>query len=61
MNEPGYIGIRDFRGDLIRAFQSVGFIYHSEVCIWKNPVTAMQRTKALGLLHKQLKKDCCIL
>lgn len=55
----GYIGIQDFRGDLIRIFQKVGFIYYSEVCIWKDPVTAMQRTKALGLLHKQLKKDSC--
>jgi len=56
----GYIGIKDFRGDLIRLFQKCGFIYHSEVCIWKNPVTAMQRTKAIGLLHKQLKKDSTI-
>ena len=48
----GYIGLRDFRGDIIRAYQEAGFIYHSEVCIWKNPVTAMQRTHALGLLHK---------
>jgi len=56
----GYIGIRDFRGELIRFFQELGFIYHSEVCIWKDPVTAMQRTKALGLLHKQLKKDSCM-
>lgn len=56
----GYIGIEDFRGDLIRLFQSHGFIYHSEVCIWKDPVIAMQRTKALGLLHKQLKKDSCM-
>lgn len=56
----GYIGIRDFRGDLIRLFLSHGFIFHSEVCIWKDPVTAMQRTKALGLLHKQLKKDSCM-
>lgn len=53
----GYIGLRDFRGDLIRAFQARGFIFHSEVVIWKDPVTAMQRTKALGLLYKQLKKD----
>lgn len=53
----GYIGIKDFRGDLIRAFQKVGFIYHGEVTIWKDPVVEMQRTKALGLLHKQLKKD----
>lgn len=56
----GYIGIRDFRGALIREFEQVGFIYHAEVCIWKNPVTAMQRTKALGLLHKQIKKDSCM-
>lgn len=53
----GFIGIKDFRGDLIRAFQAEGFIYHSEVCIWKDPVVAMQRTKALGLLHKTIKKD----
>jgi DNA modification methylase len=53
----GYIGIQDFRGDLIRMFERAGFIYHSEVCIWKDPVTAMQRTKALGLLWKQIKKD----
>jgi len=56
----GVIGLKDFRGDLIRAFQSRGFVYHSEVCIWKDPVTAMQRTKALGLLHKQIKKDSCM-
>lgn len=56
----GIIGLKDFRGELIRMFQEAGFVYHSEVTIWKNPVTAMQRTKALGLLHKQLKKDSCM-
>jgi DNA modification methylase len=56
-NMHGVIGLTDFRGDLIRAFREVGWIYHSEVCIWKDPVMAMQRTKALGLLHKQVKKD----
>lgn len=56
----GYIGLRDFRGDIIRLFQSKGWIYHSEACIWKDPVVAMQRTKALGLLHKQLVKDSCM-
>ena len=56
----GVIGLRDFRGMCIRIFQEAGWIYHSEVCIWKNPVTAMQRTKALGLLHKQIKKDSCM-
>lgn len=53
----GFIGVEDFRGDLIRLFQNAGFYYHSEVCIWKDPVVQMQRTKALGLLHKQIKKD----
>jgi hypothetical protein len=56
----GVIGLKDFRGDLIRVFKAAGWIYHSEVCIWKDPVTAMQRTKALGLLHKQIKKDSCM-
>lgn len=53
----GYIGLKDFRGDLIRAFQAQGFIYASEVCIWKDPVTAMQRTKAHGLLHKTVREN----
>lgn len=53
----GYIGLKDFRGDLIRAFQKEGFIYASEVCIWKDPVTSMQRTKALGLLHKTVRNN----
>jgi DNA modification methylase len=56
----GVIGLTDFRGQLIRQFQEVGWTFHSEVVIWKDPVTAMQRTKALGLLHKQIKKDSCM-
>lgn len=56
----GFIGLRDFRGDLIRAFQDAGFIYHSEVCIWKDPVVAMQRTKALGLLHKTIRENAAM-
>jgi hypothetical protein len=56
----GVIGLRDFRGELIRVHEEAGWIFHSEVCIWKDPVTAMQRTKALGLLHKQIKKDSCM-
>ncbi len=53
----GYIGLRDFRGELIRAFVDAGWIHHSEVVIWKDPVTAMQRTKALGLLHKTVRTN----
>jgi DNA modification methylase len=53
----GYIGLRDLPGDLVRWHQQAGFVYHSKVTIWKDPVVAMQRTKALGLLWKQLRKD----
>jgi hypothetical protein len=53
----GMAGLRDFRGDLIRAFIAHGWAYHSEVCIWKDPVIEMQRTKAHGLLYKQLRAD----
>ena len=56
----GIIGIRDFRGELIKLFEESGFVIHSQVCIWKDPFIAMQRTKAIGLLHKQLKKDSCM-
>jgi len=56
-SRDGFIGVKDFGGDIIRQFESAGFIYHSRVVIWKNPVTEMQRTKALGLLHKQIRKD----
>lgn len=53
----GFIGMRDFRGEVIRAYQDAGWIFHSEVCIWKNPVVAQQRTKSIRLLHKQIVKD----
>jgi len=55
--KEGYIGLRDFSGMLIKWFSDEGFIYHSRITIWKDPVVEMQRTKALGLLHKQVKKD----
>lgn len=53
----GYIGLKDFPGDIIRCFQNAGFIYHSRHTIWKDPLTEATRTKALGLMHKQLCKD----
>jgi DNA modification methylase len=53
----GVIGLHDFTGELTRMFTEEGWIYHSKVTIWKDPVTAMQRTKALGLLHKTIRKD----
>lgn len=53
----GVIGLKDFPSIIRQIFEDCGFIYHSKVTIWKNPVTEMQRTKALGLLHKQIRKD----
>ena len=53
----GYIGLQDFPGELVRIHNDAGWILHSRVTIWKDPVVEMQRTKALGLLHKQLLKD----
>lgn len=53
----GYIGLKDFRGDIIRLFLDMGFIFHGEVTIWKDPLVEATRTKALGLMHKQLCKD----
>lgn len=56
----GYIGLKDFPGNLLRAFEKRGFIFHSKVTIWKDPVTAMQRTKALGLLHKSVRENAAM-
>ncbi len=53
----GHIGMRDFRGEIVRAYEDAGWIFHSEVCIWKDPVVAQQRTKSIRLLHKQIVKD----
>lgn len=58
--KEGYVGLRDFSGMLIQAFQKEGFIYHSRICIWKDPVTEMQRTKSIGLLNKQKDKDAVL-
>jgi len=55
--KDGMIGIKDLSGEIIRAHQEAGWILHSRVTIWKDPVVEMTRTKALGLLYKQLQKD----
>ncbi|KKB81033.1 DNA methylase [Devosia soli] len=56
----GFIGMRDFRGEVVQAYCDAGWIFHSEVCIWKDPVVAQQRTKSIRLLHKQVTKDSTI-
>ena len=55
--KDGVIGLKDFRGDTIRHFQSAGFVYHGEVCIDKDPQAQAIRTKSKGLLFTQMHKD----
>lgn len=55
--KDGLIGIKDFSGAIVRAHEAAGWTLHSRITIWKSPVVEMTRTKALGLLHKQLLKD----
>lgn len=55
--KDGVIGLKDFPGDIVRLHQEAGWIFHSRICVWRDPVVEMTRTKALGLLYKQLKKD----
>lgn len=57
IGRDGVLGLKDFRGEIIRMHEAEGWQYHSEVCIWKDPVVEMQRTKSHGLLHKQVVKD----
>lgn len=56
----GFIGVKPFSDDIVRAHREAGFIFHCRVTIWRDPVVEMQRTKALGLLYKQIKKDSCM-
>jgi len=58
--KEGFVGLRDFSGMLINAFQEHGFIYHDRITIWKDPVVEMTRTKSIGLLHKTIKKDAVL-
>jgi hypothetical protein len=55
--KDGMIGIKDLSGMIVRAHEECGFVLHSRVTVWKDPVVEMTRTKALGLLYMQLKKD----
>lgn len=55
--KDGVIGLKDFPGEIIRSHQDAGWVFHSRVTVWRDPVVEMTRTKALGLLYKQLQKD----
>lgn len=57
LERDGYIGLKDFRGQTIAAFEKNGWIYHGEVCIDKDPQAQAIRTKSKGLLFVQMRKD----
>jgi DNA modification methylase len=58
-NRDGSMGLYPFPSLLERVHLEAGWILHSRVTIWKDPVTEMQRTKNHGLLYKELCKDSC--
>ena len=53
----GYIGMKDFRGQTVMAFEKHGWIFHGEVVIDKDPQVQAIRTHSKGLAFGQLKKD----
>lgn len=53
----GYIGLIDFRGDLIRLYEKCGWIYYGEVVIWKNPQVQSIRSHSIMLTFNQFNKD----
>jgi DNA modification methylase len=56
----GAAGLRDFPGQIVRAFEECGWTFHSRVTIWKDPVIEMQRTKNHGLLYKNVRENSCV-
>lgn len=57
LSRDGYIGLKDFRGDVVKAHIEAGWIFHGEVCVDKNPQAQAIRTKSKGLTFTQLEKD----
>jgi len=55
--KDGYIGIKDFRGKTIEAFEAQGWVFHREVCIDKDPQAQAIRTHSKALLFVQMRKD----
>lgn len=53
----GYVGLTDFRGDVIRAFQDAGWIYYGETTIWKDPQAQSIRTRAFTLAFQTKNRD----
>lgn len=53
----GVVGLYDFPADIREVHEAAGWTFHSRITVWKDPVVEMQRTKALGLLYKQIQTD----
>ena len=61
LSRDGWIGLKDFRGAVIRCFTDNGWVHHGEFAIQKNPQAQAIRTKARGLLFVTLKRDSTLL
>jgi len=57
LGRDGYVGVKDFRGQVIRMMEDEGWVYYGEACIDKNPQVKAIRTKDHGLMFKTLAKD----
>lgn len=53
----GHLGMKDFRGDVIRAFQKAGWWFTGEVTIWKDPQAQSIRTRAHALAFQTKNRD----
>jgi DNA modification methylase len=53
----GYVGLTDFRGQVIREYEDAGWIFWGETTVWKDPQEQAIRTKASTLLFVTLKRN----
>ncbi len=53
----GQMGTTDFRGDVIRAYQSAGWIYYGEATVDKDPQAQAIRTKSHALMFATKERD----
>lgn len=53
----GHVGMTDFRGDVIRAFQDEGWIFNGEVTVWKDPQAQSIRTRSHALAFQTKNRD----
>ena len=56
-SRDGFIGVRDFPGEVIRAYEAEGWQFIGRAFVQKNPQAQAIRVKSKALLFVQLRKD----